>query len=195
MKWMEKLNENIKNSVRSWLNILPASPYNFQINETLDFEGNAIRNRIWYRGDGNELEQIYQQNRELVDKNNFWSSKSTQGMDMRKIHTGLPGLIVRTLSFVVLPDMDDFEFESPGQEAVWQKIAEDNKFSQKIESALKEALYIGDGAFKVTIDTQVSAYPILEWYPGDRVEFVTHRYRIREIIFKTPYKEKVGYTS
>ena len=65
---MEKLNENIKNSVRSWLNILPASPYNFQINETLDFEGNAIRNRIWYRGDGNELEQIYQQNRELVDK-------------------------------------------------------------------------------------------------------------------------------
>lgn len=160
---MEKLNENIKNSVRSWLNILPASPYNFQINETLDFEGNAIRNRIWYRGDGNELEQIYQQNRELVDKNNFWSSKSTQGMDMRKIHTGLPGLIVRTLSFVVLPDMDDFEFESPGQEAVWQKIAEDNKFSQKIESALKEALYIGDGAFKVTIDTQVSAYPILEW--------------------------------
>ena len=195
MKWMEKLNENIKNSVRSWLNILPASPYNFQINETLDFEGNAIRNRIWYRGDGNELEQIYEQNRELVDKNNFWSSKSTQGMDMRKIHTGLPGLIVRTLSFVVLPDMDDFEFESPGQEAVWQKIAEDNKFSQKIESALKEALYIGDGAFKVTIDTQVSAYPILEWYPGDRVEFVTHRDRIREIIFKTPYKEKVGYTS
>ena len=190
MKWMEKLNENIKNSVRSWLNILPASPYNYQINETLDFEGNAIRNRIWYRGDGNELEQIYQQNRELVDKNNFWSSKSTQGMDMRKIHTGLPGLIVRTLSFVVLPDMDDFEFESPGQEAVWQKIAEDNKFSQKIESALKEALYIGDGAFKVTIDTQVSAYPILEWYPGDRVEFVTHRDRIREIIFKTPYKEK-----
>ena len=192
MKWMEKLNENIKNSVRSWLNVLPASPYNFQINEALDFEGNAIRNRIWYRGDGNELEQIYQQNREFVDKNNFWSSNSTQGMDMRKIHTGLPGLIVRTLSFVVLPDMADFEFESPGQEAVWKEIARDNKFSQKIESALKEALYIGDGAFKVTIDTQVSDYPILEWYPGDRVEFVMHRDRIREIVFKTPYKGKGG---
>ena len=61
MKWMEQLNENIKRTLRSWLNVLPANPYNFQINEMLDFEGHAIRNRIWYRGDGNELEQFYQQ--------------------------------------------------------------------------------------------------------------------------------------
>lgn len=59
MKWMEKLNENIKKTVRSWLNIVPANPYSFQINEILDFEAHAIRNRIWYRGDGNELEQLY----------------------------------------------------------------------------------------------------------------------------------------
>ena len=49
MKWMEKLNENIKKTVRSWLNVTPANPYNIQINEMLDFEGHAIRNRIWYR--------------------------------------------------------------------------------------------------------------------------------------------------
>lgn len=33
MKWMEKLNENIKKTVRSWLNVTPANPYNFQIND------------------------------------------------------------------------------------------------------------------------------------------------------------------
>ena len=109
---------------------------------------------------------------------------------MRKIHTGLPGLIVRTLTSVVLPDMNDFEFESPKQQGMWEEIAKDNDFQHKIESALKEALYIGDGAFKVTVDTQISPYPILEWYPGDRVEFIRHRDRIREIVFKTPYKEK-----
>ena len=38
---MEKLNENIKKTVRSWLNVTPANPYNFQINEMLDFEGHA----------------------------------------------------------------------------------------------------------------------------------------------------------
>lgn len=190
MKWMDKLNENIKKGIRSWLNILPANPYNIQINEMMDFEGHAIRNRIWYRGDGNELEQFYQQSREYADKHKFWASRSTPGMDIRKIHTGLPGLIVRTLSSVVLPDMNDFEFESPAQEQIWKEIEKDNNFRKKMESALKETLFIGDGAFKVTIDTDISDYPILEWYPGDRVEFVYQRDRIREIVFKTPYQEK-----
>ena len=190
MKWMEKLNENIKKTVRSWLNVRPANPFNFQIDEIMDFEGHAILNRIWYRGDGNELEQIYQQNEEFADRHKFWASKSTPGMDIRKIHTGLPGLTVKVLSFVVLPDMNDFEFENPAQEELWKKIEKDNKFHKKIESALKETLFIGDGAFKVTVDTTISEYPILEWYPGDRVEFVYQRDRIREIVFKTPYKEK-----
>lgn len=190
MKWMEKLNENIKKTVRSWLNIVPANPYSFQINEILDFEAHAIRNRIWYRGDGNELEQLYRQSEEYVDKHKFWGSKCTPGMEIRKIHTGLPGLIVKILAAAVLPDMNDFEFESPEQESIWKVIAEENKFTKKIEKALKEALYIGDGAFKVSIDPQNSEHPIFEWCPGDRVEFVRNRDRIQEIIFKTPYREK-----
>nr|DAQ67573.1 MAG TPA: portal protein [Caudoviricetes sp.] len=187
---MEKLNENIKKTVRSWLNIQSANPFNFQINEMMDYEAHAILNRIWYRGDGNELEQIYEQNAELADKHKFWASKPTPGMEIRKVHTGLPGLTVKVLSFVVLPDMNDFEFENPAQEELWKKIEKDNKFHKKIESALKETLFIGDGAFKVAVDTSISEYPILEWYPGDRVEFVYQRDRIREIVFKTPYKEK-----
>ena len=55
MRWLEQMNENIKRGIRSWLNVIPASPYNIQINELLDFETSAIRNRIWYRGDSNEL--------------------------------------------------------------------------------------------------------------------------------------------
>ena len=57
---MQKLSESIKRGLRSWLNVMPANPYNIQINEVADFETNAIRNRIWYRGDSNELEQLYQ---------------------------------------------------------------------------------------------------------------------------------------
>lgn len=190
MKWMEKINENIKKTVRSWLNIVPSNPYSFQINEILDFEAHAIRNRIWYRGDGNELEQLYMQSEEYVDKHKFWGSKCTSGMEIRKIHTGLPGLIVKILAATVLPDMNDFEFESPEQESIWKAIAEENKFAKKIEKALKETLYIGDGAFKISIDPQNSEHPILEWRPGDRVEFIRTRGRIQEIIFKTPYRER-----
>ena len=119
MKWMDKLNENIKHGICSWLNVAPASPYNFQINEMLDPEGHMIRNRIWYRGDSNELEQFYSQNHETADRYKFWACECSPGMEMRKIHTGLPGLIVRTLAAVVLPDMNAFEFESPKQEALW----------------------------------------------------------------------------
>lgn len=54
--------------------------------------------------------QMYQQNPEFADKYKFWASKCTPGMEMRKIHTGLPALIVRTISEIVLTDMNDFEF-------------------------------------------------------------------------------------
>lgn len=191
MRWLTNLNENIKRGIRSWLNVIPANPLQIQIDEILDFEANAIRNRIWYRGDSNELEQLYrQQNMEYADKYKFWASKCTPGMEMRKIHTGLPGLIVRILSAIVLADMNDFDFIEEKQKKIWDEIVKDNEFSKKIEKALKETLYIGDGAFKVTIDTRVSEYPILEWYPGERVEFIRRRDRIQEVIFKTPYRHE-----
>ena len=187
MRWTQKLSENIKRSVRSWLNVVPANPYNIQINEVLDFETNAIRNRIWYRGDGNELEQMYQQNPDYADKYKFWACKCSPGMEMRKIHTGLPGLIVRILSSIVLDDMNDFEFKDAKQETLWKEIEKNNKFKKKMEKALKDALYIGDGAFKVTINTKKSQYPILKWYPGDRVELVRDDDELQEVVFKTPY--------
>ena len=35
----------------------------------------------------------------------------------------------------------------------------------------------------------MSPYPILEWYPGDRIEIVTRRDHVQEVIFKTLYKD------
>lgn len=188
MRWISTLSENIKRGIRSWLNVQPAGPVTIQIQEIMDFELSAIRNRIWYRGDGNELEQLYQQSPEAVDRYKFWASRCTRGMEMRKIHTGLPGLIVRILSAIVLADMNDFDFSGNEQQRIiWEAIAKDNKFRKKLEKALKEVLYIGDGAFKITIDTEISEYPILEWYPGERIEYVWHKDRIKEVIFKTSY--------
>ena len=184
---IHKLSESIKRGIRSWLNVTPANPYAIQINEVMDFELSAIRNRIWYRGDSNELEQMYQQNPEYADKYKFWASRCTPGMEMRKIHTGLPGLIVRTLNSIIVASMKDFEFEDEKQEQIWKEIEKDNKFRKKFEKSLKETLYIGDGAYKITIDTTVSQYPILEWYPGERVELIHEHSRLKEVIFKTPY--------
>ena len=189
MGWIQKLNETIKHGIRSWLNIVPASPYAIQIDETMDFELNAIRNRIWYSADGNKIEQMYRQMPEYADKQKFWSSRCTPGMEMRKIHTGLPSLIVRVLNSIIVSGMEKFEFSSPKQEQLWEEIEKDNKFRKKFEKSLKETLFIGDGAYKISVDTDLSQYPILEWYPGEHIEIVLNRGRLKEIVFKKVYMD------
>lgn len=188
MRWFEKMSNNIKKGIRNWLQVQPAQSYAINIQEVGDFELSAIRNRIWYRGDSNELEQMYQQDPSYADRTKFWASKCSPGMEMRKIHTGLPALIVRVLSSIVLTDMNEFEFKNDVHKELWKEIAKDNKFQKNFEKSLKETLYIGDGAYKITIDTEISQHPLLEWYPGERVEYVWKRGRLREIIFKTLYQ-------
>lgn len=182
------MSENVKRGIRSWLNVQEASPANILINETLDYEANAIKNRIWYRGDSEELQQLYSQIDTGVDRYKFWACKSTPGQEIRKIHTGLPALVVDTLAGITLADLDiQIEKDREAQEA-WKQINKDNKFRKKLEKAVKETLYIGDGAFKISFDIQLSQYPIVEFYPGDRIELVTERGRIKEIVFKTAYR-------
>lgn len=188
MRWTKRLGENIKRGIRSWLQIQPSNPYTIQIQETMDFELSAIRNRIWYWGDGNALEQMYQQNQEYADKYKFWASKCTQGMEMRKIHTGLPGLIIRVLCGIVMADMVDLKVEKPSHQQMWDKIDEKTKFRKKLKKALKETLFIGDGAWKVVIDTRKNPCPTVCWYSGDRVEYVYDEDDLQEVVFKSLYK-------
>lgn len=189
MSIIDKVNDAVRIRVRSWLKLEETSPTMIQINETVDYEINAIRNRIWYRGDSNELEQLYEQMQEYADKYKFWAGKPTPGMEIRKMHTGVPGLIVKTLASVVMADMNDFEIKDAKQAKIWAEIEKDNKFRKMLGNALKGLLFIGDGAFKVSFDSTVSEYPILEFYTGERIEIVYERGRVKEIIFKTVYTE------
>ena len=181
--------ETIKKSIRSWLEIQPADPYNIKIIDSIDFETNAIRNKIWYRGDSNELEQLYGQLIEQADKYKFWASKSTPGQEIRKVHTGLPGLIVKVLTDVVLNDLNDFDFELDKNKNLWEEFDKEELFSEHLNTALREMLYMGDGAWKIIIDTKFSQYPMSEWVSGLYVDYVYQYGRVKEVVFKTAYKE------
>ena len=90
-----KTKNALKNAVRNWLNLTEANGLIVDINELFDFDGNAFVNEIWYRGDGYELEQLY---KAVPDyKYSFWGAACTKGLEIRKIHTGLPKIIVNTL--------------------------------------------------------------------------------------------------
>lgn len=183
---INKLSDNIRRGLLNWLQVQPGVR-SVQIYEDDDFQSHAVINRLWYWGEGTKLEQIYRQRENYTDRYKFWASKCTPGMEMRKIHTGLPGLIVRIMSGIVLADMNEFEFESPKQEALWAEIEKKNEFRKLLEKCLKEVLYIGDGAFKIIINTKTSEYPILKWYPGDHIEIVREYGRLKEVVFKESY--------
>lgn len=189
MGWFSRMNENVRKGVRNWLQIQPSGAYNIMVNEVADFELNAIKNRIWYRGDGNEIEQLYQQAAEYADRYKFWASKCTPGMEMRKIHTGLPGMIIRVLAPLVLTDMNKIDLEKEEHKQIWREVEKKNHFEKKLERTLRDVLCVGDGAWKITLNTGISPYPILQWYSGEYIEVLHDGDMIREIAFKTQLRK------
>ena len=182
----------LKNAIRSFLNLTSANGLQIQIDELLDFEANAFVNEIWFRGESYELEQLY---KSIPDyKYSFWGATSTSGLEIRKIHTGLPKIIVNTLTNVCVDDMQDIKIENIGKDNDWKEIEKENEFKNLVKKAVKKALVTGDGAFKISIDTEVSQYPILEFYEADRIEIKRERGRIKEIRFKKQFnKQGISY--
>lgn len=184
MRLIDTMAEKIRNGIKSFLQIQPAQANTIYINERLDYEANAIKNRIWYRGDSCELSDLYKSLD--VDPTMFWKASPSPGRGIRKIHTGLPATIVDVLVSVVMADMNDITVMEKQSE--WDNISSDNRFAELAAEALKDTLIVGDGAFKFTINTDISQYPLIEFISGENLEFEYRHGRVNQIIFKTPYK-------
>lgn len=103
-------------------------------------------------------------------------------MPIRKIHTGLPALIIDKLADIVVDDMSDIMIykgtDADGNplvdiEAVerWEKIAIEHDFKESIvKEAVKQAL-VSDAVFKISYDPDVSSFPIIEVFKGRDVDF------------------------
>lgn len=178
--------EKVRNSIRSFLKIAPAQKNFLQIQEVLDYESNAIKNRIWYRGDSDEIAQLYKQMPGNANASRFWAAVPTPGRDIRKIHTGIPGIIIDILTSIVAADMNEITVTDKKQD-IWKKISDDNKFYDLLAQAITDTLVVGDGAFKVSFDSALSTYPIVEFISGENIEISYTRGRVREVIFKTLY--------
>lgn len=186
MKVIDKMAERLRNGMRSFLQIEPAQRNVIYITESLDFNANAAKNRIWYRGNADELSQLYKNLPGNGDAARFWAAVPTVGMEIEKNHTGIPGIIVDTLAAIVIADMNGIELEGKYQ-SVWDDIAEDNKFEELIENAISETLVVGDGAFRISFVPELSEFPILEFVPGDQIEYTYNRNRLSEVVFHTDY--------
>jgi hypothetical protein len=86
--------------------------------------------------------------------------------------------------------LNDIEFKNIEHADIWKAVCEENEFNNFLTQATNDVMVVGDGAVKITLDPEVSDYPILEWYSGDKVEFEEKRGRLTEVIFRTEYLHK-----
>lgn len=181
MNILNNFNNMIKNGIKKYLDIEEVT-YNANVNvySYTTYETNLLLNKIWYRGESEELEQIYNQIINETKLPHFWGNK---GYRIIKIHTGLPGMIVDTLSDVVVDSLASIKVGE--RQSDWEAIANENNFKELLRKALITVLWGGDGAFKWSYDPEISKYPIIEFYPPERVEYVTKRGRLVGIIYKT----------
>lgn len=184
--------EKIRKAFRSLLRLNPPNQTAFTVDEELDFWANAFANKLWYRGSGSELNQFYKQLNSSTCP--FWGSVPTRGLEIRKIHTGIPKIVVNTLTNIVIRDLNDITYENVEKNDLWEAIAKENKLNELLKTALTDALVVGDGAMKISFDPELSDYPILEWVPGDKVDFEFDRGRLKAVIFRTEYFNKTKYT-
>lgn len=175
----------MREKMQSFLQIQPPRAFTINIDGMLDWKGNAIKNKIWYRGDATELSFLYDQIDMYLERQLFWAARPTVGMEIAKRHTGMPAVITDTLASIVTNNLSDIKMKKKEQSDIWEGTYKENKFEKLLNKAITEALYVGDGAFKISLDPNISEYPIIEFIDGEKVDFVYRRGRIREVVFES----------
>ncbi|MCM1009030.1 MAG: phage portal protein [Ruminococcus flavefaciens] len=178
-----KIREKVKKMIQNWLEIVPAADQTIVLQEKLSRELETLRSQIWYRGDASELHQFFRQL--PFNSGGFWSCVPNTNK-VRKIHSGIPAVIVDTLAYIVKSDLDKVQTDSEE----WEEISQSIDFRNLVGKAVADTLVDGDGAFKISVDTSLSPYPIVEFIGGDTVDFEISRGILSAIVFKTVFTAK-----
>lgn len=173
----------IKERIKNWLDIKEAPALMATIQDAYSHEAIVLRNQLWYRGEASELDQFFSQTDDMVGNSNFWAARGTTGINIRKIHSGLPALIVDTLASIVVRDLNGIEIDTPEAAERWEAIGAENKFDEMLQYVIVDTLVGGDGAFKLSYDSVLSQYPIIEFFSGSRVKYKYNRGRLETISF------------
>lgn len=173
----------MKKVIQNWLQIVPATEQSIILTERTGFITDVIRSQLWYRGDSSELFQFFHQTD--GGANSFWGSVPSNEK-IRKIHSGLPAIIADTLAYIVKSDLDDVKTDR----ADWKEISRQTDFENLVGKAVCDTLVDGDGAFKISVDTGISAFPIVEFIGADKVRYDYRRGVLHEVIFMTDYTLK-----
>lgn len=176
--------------IRGWLCIEPAPESPVTIQAGMDHAASVACARVWYRGDACELEQLYKQLGDGAGRTRFWAAAPV-GEPIRKLHSGLPALMADTLAYLVKADLDEVAFRDGTGKADWDALVKGGlDLAELTGDAVVQALVTGDGAFKISVDTQVSPHPIVEFIPADHMEYETRRGYVTGLHFYSAYRAR-----
>ncbi len=191
MGLIQTMADKLRRRLRNFIQVNPAPKNIITIDEGMDFLTSCVKNRIWYVGKSKQLTELYEQLD--VPSTMFWKAPMTRGMEIRKIHIPLASLMVDTIAKIVISDYNGVEITSENSTYYadrWAEIEKKNKLPEDLKELVTDIGIVGDGAFKISFDKEITDKPIIEWYPAERVKFKQARKQIREIIFYTDYYEK-----
>ena len=141
----------------------------------LSFEENVMKNRVLYRGRVRELTEFFTQ----LGGGRFWG-----GRTKRKIHSGIISAVIDRYTDIVTADYNGISTDSPYGKEI------DSIICELLPTAIKQTLITGDGAFKISIDPDVSQMPIVEFVSAQNTEYSYNRGRLTEVCFKSVKREK-----
>jgi hypothetical protein len=182
--------DKVKKRLRDWLEVEQDTERTLRLRQVLNFYTNAYLNFVWYRGKSKELEDIYKDVE--AAKEMFWKAIPSEGYEIRKIHTAIPRLIIRTMTNIIMHDYNGVDVEEIPLGDIWRDVEADSRFYDEVlKKAVKNTQIVGDGAFKVSYDRKINSdLPIIEFISGENIEFEIERGRITEVIFITRYEHK-----
>lgn len=194
MNIFENTKENIRTRMQNFLQInKKQTATNLVINQDLSHEANTALHKILYRSNAYEAEQAFKQIAgSTADLGRFWASAPSKDRNIRKIRNDLYSLIIDTYSDICTSGMNYPDFEKKEDEDLFFSIfstENEQAWDNLVKDAITKALTSGDGAFKISLDTELSEYPILEFWDAENVDYKYKRGKLQEIIFLSHFKE------
>lgn len=160
-----------------------------------------MERRAWYSADQGEIEDFYKQFGSLLhsktgnnDRNTwFWAlTPENPTEESIRIHTGLPKLISKKMSDIILANGYEYSIEDDADFIDYERlgaILSANRFDSKLGQLIEIMSWSGDGILKISIDP-VFDEPLVEVIDPEQYEPVIYKGRIIADKFKVRYKDK-----
>lgn len=166
---------------------------NVVVDSGYSFETKSLEYMVWYNGEVTSLLSLYKNLNKsdgVTLGNMFWAETSTSASAkyIRKMHSGLPKLIVDKLAEIAINDMLEPDV-SDNAKTTWEELKPSINLKEKLQTSTKEVLSKCDGAFKLSWNKELTNLPIVEFYDALHVDFSYQQGFLKEVIFKEEFEE------